>query len=487
MINHHDSWTHRLPPEILATVASHLEADTSLVTATHVCHFWRATLLSSPRLWSHLNFKNEERALVFLERSKSTPLVVGIVYADDPSEIVRESLNEVAIRVTALWAEHGPFLDELLAHPMPILEFLNVTEASKPPPTKPAHLPSLTSLVIYGLDTLQFHVPLLTSFYLTHDYINPSQRWTAGILLDFFRNCPLLETIFLSCDVLPDSNNEAVSLPFLRSITHKSPSDEYQLHLFDRLSLSSTCRVSLVIDVTRHLSDPWIPGLPTPRDSSYISDIRTIKITADSRNPDDDERHIMFKIEFVNSTHKAISFDRVSYYSDRPSSFSYQDFSGILETVETGSVETLCFDRYPVDAGFTLPNVTPAHIAQGLWKFRNLKTLILAECNTTLFLDGASSCPPVDTLVVYCGHHIGSFYTDGPEVQEFAASRKKAGYPLKAVTLIYRYSKPHPSELEELTNCVGSVEVMSGDDALGWDMDEYLLGAATHGGKSNRF
>ena len=133
MINNHDSRTHRLPPEMLVEVASHLESDTSLVTATHVCHLWRTTLLSSSRLWSHLDFTNEECALVFLERSNSAPLVVDLVDAYDPSEIPRESLNKIATRVTTLQAEHGPFLDELLARPMHMLEVLKVTESDEPP------------------------------------------------------------------------------------------------------------------------------------------------------------------------------------------------------------------------------------------------------------------------------------------------------------------------------------------------------------------
>ena len=220
MINHHDSWTHHLPPEILTTVASNLEVDTSLVTATHVCHLWRTTLLSSPRLWSHLDFTNEERALVFLERSKSAPLVVNLVDIEDPSEIDGDLLNEIATRVTTLRAVHGPLLDELLTQPTLTLEVLEVIETGELPPKSPAHLPSLTSLVIYGLDPLRFNVPLLTSFCLNNNPINAPQEWAASVLLEFLRNRPLLEAISLRCDVRPDSN-EVLSLPFLRSFTHE--------------------------------------------------------------------------------------------------------------------------------------------------------------------------------------------------------------------------------------------------------------------------
>ena len=106
-INYHDSWTHRLPPEILVEVASHFEGDAPLVAATHVCHHWRTALLSSPHLWSHLDFANEERALVYSERSKSAPVCVDITSVHYPSEIVRESLKKIATRVTTLWVARG--------------------------------------------------------------------------------------------------------------------------------------------------------------------------------------------------------------------------------------------------------------------------------------------------------------------------------------------------------------------------------------------
>ena len=240
----------------------------------------------------------------------------------------------------------------------------------------------------------------------------------------------------------------------------------------------------LAIDVTTYLSNPWIPSLPTPRDSSYLSDIKTIKITSDPSNRYGDN-HIIFKTEFVNSMRKAISFDRVSYYSSSPSDFSYQGFSAILESVEIGSVETLCFDRYPVDANFAPLDVTPALITQELRKFQNLKTLILAKCNITLFLDWASSCSTVDTLIVYSTHD-PFFGFNGPPVQELAASRKKAGCPLKTVTLVYPFEQPRLSELEELASCVGSVKVVSREDARSWNIDEYLLAAATRGDNLDR-
>jgi len=352
MINHHDSWTHRLPPEILVAVASHFKDNASLIAATHVCHFWRTVLTSSPRLWCHLDFANEERALVYLERSKLAPLGVNLMGLSGPSEIVRESSKKITNRVATLWSSHDSFLDELLAQSMPKLEHFEVIGSDELLLKKPTHLPSLTSLVIHGFDSLRYHAPILTSFHLTHDPTSDSREWTTSVLLEFFRNCPLLEVAFITCGNLnANSNSETVvSLPLLRSFTHESLWDEYQLCLLDRLSLPSPCRVALVIDITEHHFSPWTRGLPTPRDSSYLSDIRTAKISAHTHNPDAHEDHATFKIELVNSTCRTISFDRISYYSKYPSHFSHQDFLEVFESIETGSIETLCFHRCPVHA-----------------------------------------------------------------------------------------------------------------------------------------
>jgi len=223
---------------MLDAVASHFEDCTSLIAATHVCHLWRTTLLSYPCHWSHLDFANEERALVYLERSKSAPLNVNIMTLDDPSEIVSESLKKVTTRVAALRAVDDSFLDELLAQPMPMLDHLEILTSDELPQKKPTHLPSLTSLAISGLGPLRFHAPILTTFHLTRPTLG---GWSVSVLLNFLRSCPLLEVAFFSCNVHPDSE-EVVSLPVLRLFTHESR-DKYRLCLLDRLSIPPTCRV----------------------------------------------------------------------------------------------------------------------------------------------------------------------------------------------------------------------------------------------------
>ena len=149
IINHHESAIHRLPPEILATVAPHLGDRGSLITVTHVCHRWRMALLSSPRLWSHLKFGNEECALAFLERSKLAPVSVDLVGVRNPSEGVIESLNRITPRLTALRGTDTALLDGLLGQPVPMLRTLYITGCGGSGSKKPTRsLPSVLSLVL---------------------------------------------------------------------------------------------------------------------------------------------------------------------------------------------------------------------------------------------------------------------------------------------------------------------------------------------------
>ena len=494
MVNYHDSWIHRLPPEMLVAVASHLEDNASLVSATHVCHLWRMALLSSRHLWSHLDFANEERALVFLGGSKSAPLSVDLTGIDDPSEIVRESLKEITTRVTTLRAVHNYFLDQLMAQPMTTLEVLEISyhDYNVLPPDEPTRLPSLTSLVISCFDPLRFRAPALTSFHLESTGSFLEQDQMAGSLVDFLRNCPLLEVIFISCGIQDNTHPDfdaTISLPFLRSFTHESPGDQYQLCLFNRLSLPSTCRVALAIDVTEDRSYPWISGLPTPRDPSFLSDIKPVKIAAHTRNIGARKNCITFKVELTSSTRGTISFNRISRYSKHPPVFSHKGFLDILGSLKLKSVGTLSFDCFPVFQD-RQPRAVAESVSRAMGKFWNLKTVILVGSNIILSLDNLdlSSCPAIDALVFSSRCYRESLYEDVIcRLRDFAESRKKAGTPLKTLTIVYLFAGLRPSEVERLVSYVGSVEVLSVRDAFKWDMNEYLLRAATHEGNAGGF
>ena len=353
MINHYESAIHRIPPEILASVAPHLGDDESLITATHVCHHWRMAFLSSPRLWSHLDLTNEERALVFLERSKSTPVSVALMGASRLSKAVRELLNGITPRLTALGTDTA-FLDGLLGQPVPMLRTLDISGNGEPKENPIRSLPYIWSLAITNPDRLRFHVPHLKNIRIEWTFNLPAR--SGNDLPDFFRSCPLLEVVSLSYDDSGEdlvfatevAHTKAVSLPHLRSFTHDSMVSRICIGLFNRLSIPPTCAVAFVIDVTARGFHPWFPGFPAPRDRFYLTDVKRVNVMAYSAG-DGHVSCLMLKTELMNSRNMTISFIRKSYQTTDPSPFAFGQFLDFLDDFGvTHSVESLHFEDYPI-------------------------------------------------------------------------------------------------------------------------------------------
>ena len=68
----------KLPPETLTLVAEFFEYRRQLLNATAVCQYWRATLLSFPRLWNTIRCSRQIQFEAYLERSKSVLLDVEL-------------------------------------------------------------------------------------------------------------------------------------------------------------------------------------------------------------------------------------------------------------------------------------------------------------------------------------------------------------------------------------------------------------------------
>lgn len=465
MSNYHNSISHRLPPEILAAVASHLGDEKSLIIATYVCHFWRSALISSPRLWSRLTFENERRTAVFLERSKSAPVSVDLRANSEPSEAARESLMGITNRLTTLRGAHVPFLNELLVQPLPVLRNLDVVASGG--------LPSVGPLTSIDLGRPLFHVPHLTNFCFKLCGCSGSTgtaRMGDG-LLDFLRSCPQLEVAHFGYGepgkdiefTTREASTEAVSLPRLRSFTHESPVDTIYVGLFNRLSLPPTCDVEFTIRDIFFTDKTWNCGFPTLRDSSYLSDVKAVKIGFHAQKRDS----TVVKTTFLNSKNMRVSFSRLSTSSTYSNSVwvaeRFLDFLGSNEMAR--SVETLSFEGCPLlpQQGHFTPRLT-----RPLLKLTNLKTLVLWRCNPVFFLRNpcppAAWCPQVENLVVCLKPHPREESDVFKRVRDIAVLRKKHANPLKVVTLFARDAETLllrcRGPIEELRSWVGSVEII---------------------------
>ena len=73
----------RLPPEILSQVARHVPnwSDHNagpIVPLTHVCRYWRESIVSTPENWTLISSSCEHVAALSLERAKAAPLVIWL-------------------------------------------------------------------------------------------------------------------------------------------------------------------------------------------------------------------------------------------------------------------------------------------------------------------------------------------------------------------------------------------------------------------------
>jgi hypothetical protein len=156
--------------------------------------------------------------------------------AIDLVSVERETLEALTPngQLTTLEAENVSSLDQLLAQDFPNLNRLDVLT--------PGGFPSVGSLVATG----QPLYPDLTNFHF-QVFGSEVARDLEENLLEFLRHCPLLEVAFFCYDepktAVRSTVGEAVSLPYLKSFTHKSPSRAVSRGLINRLSLPDTCNI----------------------------------------------------------------------------------------------------------------------------------------------------------------------------------------------------------------------------------------------------
>ena len=208
----------RLPSELLAAIFIHLSGPQDellvpgiphnvqdLISATHVCKFWRQAAISAPELWAKIKMTNLEGAKAFLERSGVVPLNVYL-HLRPGTRVNYGVLGAVAqhvhrFRQFTIYAleklDYNPFA--LLAKAAPLLERLRITY----PVDFQHHLlfddqvPQLRKLVLYARNIwLQNHLGNLTSLHLTlTDIIHSRSQFLP--FFDMLRRCPSLEEMFV--------------------------------------------------------------------------------------------------------------------------------------------------------------------------------------------------------------------------------------------------------------------------------------------------
>ena len=186
----------------------HRSSDLDLVVATHVCQYWRSTLTSSPSLWTRFQFTSShvDRALAYLERSKSAPIDANLNFLQD-----REVFKHLAPHIarTRSLSIRGPYHNDiqaacfLLRTPSPTLQYLKVDTsgglAHLPDDFLGRQAPSLRSITFNNIrPALESPLPLPSLIKFELFLSEGTGPFRMGALFRFLSECPQLRKICIN-------------------------------------------------------------------------------------------------------------------------------------------------------------------------------------------------------------------------------------------------------------------------------------------------
>ena len=205
----------RLPPEMLAKVFELRETERDLITGTHVCARWRDTLISTPFLWTKIDFEDIVRATTYLDRSKAALIDVSVAKTRSflgPEAVFLGAIPWVT-RMKSLYIhaeeEQIKTIAKRLCHQTPYLQSLSLKGRPSRFPSAGGtgggaiyiphdflgrHAPSLRNLTFSSISpsvVFNFPLPELTNI----DWVAETAYVAIEELLDLLASAPLLEVI----------------------------------------------------------------------------------------------------------------------------------------------------------------------------------------------------------------------------------------------------------------------------------------------------
>ena len=199
----------RLPPEILSHIALYLIGDDgddaiSVVPLTHVCRYWRESIISTPEIWTLISGKNEDMTTVCLERVKAVPLKItlhmplGSSFTDIFAPYVQNTRTLVVHSISTIGELASVFPNFLRSMPtLRSLELIQLQDTRWDQTTDPfgSFIPPLERLRLRGIPLYPSLLGLgtLTEFTISH------HRFLLGLdtLLDFLEGNHSLERLTL--------------------------------------------------------------------------------------------------------------------------------------------------------------------------------------------------------------------------------------------------------------------------------------------------
>ena len=460
----------RIPPEVFSLIPDYCDedyADQALIALTHVCHGWRDVLTSRSSLWTQLDFADVDKIQTYIQRSKSSPLYIRLEHIDD-STYLEEVFSPVIPHVRRLksLAVRANILPLFLAHlrcHAPLLEELRIHNtsfnATSLDDALHGNLSSLRELNLIGFATrlpwrnlANLRVLKIDSY---SEYVQITQ------LLNFFESTPLLHTIDLE-DQIPGSSDASparvVPLPCLNSLIVTS--DFRPSILLNHLSIPTGASLELwtLLDNEFPLRDYLPETSPNLKNLSHITMINL-------------RFNIVEKYVLLSGPSGSL---RLFYDHNEEEDSHTMDHrillslsSHILSTTER---LTISEHRHSNSVG-----MEECPVFQTLFCMKNLRTLVLSECNNKCFIfpldpkknaSGFVLCPRLQELALCVDPPRQN--PDTKHLINMAKNRAARGVKLSSITIISLGFTP-PEAVPELSEYVAHVDYRKGCGAPRWD------------------
>ncbi|KAF9650471.1 hypothetical protein BDM02DRAFT_3111972 [Thelephora ganbajun] len=290
----HEPKINRLPPEILAKILECRMLDQDLVVATHVCRYWRSTLISTPCLWTHIKCYNSDSVSAYLERSKTAPINVLAfeILSTFPQNLALEKCipHLGRVRLMMIYASFGKALPAIynFRSPAPLLQRLEISGPGCDPTARlpddflGRHAPLLQHLHLEDSPLLlnPFPLPSLTTLTLYAEESQPPMSAILGLL----SSAPSLQNISIA---MMDVSTKEIPIHdiYLGSLRH-----------LEVLSGSILSRViphikapkleELVIKMPSGIQVPTIEDLLPPESYPLMTEVTSMDFRGVSWDPD---------------------------------------------------------------------------------------------------------------------------------------------------------------------------------------------------------
>ena len=426
----------RIPSEILTLIPnswSKRNRDRKVITMTHVCRAWREVLVSQASLWTDIGGMDPNKAEVYLERSKFSPINLSL-YRDheyyhhgsrcDP---LYRIIPHTVERLKSLTIDGSPRniqdITICLSRPAPLLEYLSIVgqriygQRLHHSPTSALFgkdLPSLRRLHLeYVCTELHWrNMVNLTSFTLV--YASPV---SVRQILDFFESAPRLCKVKLDSTIQTSGadNGRLVSLACLKKMEAIGGGSSL---LLGCLLIPIGARLTAWVE----LPSPPTEGNP-PRFLDNLKNLHGFTVIHLSNCELDSDP----SLRFSGPNGEVVII---------PMAFPAQEISVLLGHLTL--FDTSRTERLEIDLG---DPSSSGPIYQALLPMKDLRTLALPLCITPhAFLhalhpnvspSGVVVCPKLEELVI---EHRGTFKIE--KVVGMAAARELRGARLKLVRII---------------------------------------------------